>query len=90
MEIKKFIHTAFAKQSMFSCRASPLISMEIKENSIMQQLQNKTSSRAGQGHKIPMAIMDRGCSGAIFFRVKEGPEGRLFILLTKQNQKIGK
>jgi hypothetical protein len=69
MEIKKFINTAFAKQSMFSCRAIPLISMEIKENSIMQHLQNRASSCARQGHKISMAILDRGLSGAIFFRV---------------------
>jgi hypothetical protein len=58
MEIKKFNHTAFAKQSKFSCWAISLISMEIKENSIMQHLQNRASSHAGQGHKISMAILD--------------------------------
>jgi hypothetical protein len=72
MEIKKFNHTAFAKHSMFSCRAIPLISMEIKEKSNMQHLNNRASSCEGQGHKISMAILDRGRSGAILFRVK-GP-----------------
>ncbi len=40
-------------------------------NSIIQHSQNRASSHAGQGHKISMAILDRGRSGAIFFRVKD-------------------
>jgi hypothetical protein len=72
MEIKKFNYTAFAKQSMFSCREIPLISMEIKENSIMQHLQNRASSRTGQGRKISMAILDRGRSGPFSLGLKEG------------------
>jgi hypothetical protein len=47
-----------------------LISMETKENSIMQHLKNRASSHVGQGHIILMAILDTGRSGAIFSRVK--------------------
>ncbi len=31
---------------------------------------NRASSHTGQGHKISLAILDRGRSGAILFRVK--------------------
>jgi hypothetical protein len=52
MEIKKFNHTAFAKQNTFSCQAIPLTSMEIKENSIMQHLQNREVPTPGKDTKF--------------------------------------
>jgi hypothetical protein len=42
---------------------------------------NRASSHTGKGHKISMDILDRGCSGAILFRVKASTHrGQLIYL----------
>jgi hypothetical protein len=57
--------------------------MEIKK----QIKKNRASSHARQGHKISMAIMDRGRSGAIFFRVKDAKTICEKLSVTRNQQK---